>query len=342
MTTSVRMSDLHGSDNELASSKAGVNALRARFERIGSDDNIAASSSSAKFPPPRGPSTPPARRTPGPARPPPPRPLEKPRRLSDHISSEIPDPVQRSVTPTAGVQASLSQHPLAKSKSKSVGDLKAVKLEREPPANGSAAPAEISEGTDGTTKKTKKGKNKGKSKDHGGEEAGKKFPKFRSKGKYSELQHSPPKSSPDLSKVKKPSTSASNQSSPHASPKKHAPPSPPSSSEADSSSKEGTPTAGRRRKSSNGGKKEAVKKTESSQGELASARESKIDKKLLRKSKSNFTGGSVYAEGDMFGASPHSSPGVGRRRREGGEPAQTEVNEEAKRIREAVVVGAGS
>ena len=284
MTTSVLMSDLHDSDNELASSKAGVNALRARFERIGSDDNIAASSSSAKYPPPRGPSTPPARRTPGPARPPPPRPLEKPRRLSDHISSEIPDPVQRSVTPTVGVQASLRQHPLAKSKSKSVGDLKAVKLEREPPANGSAAPAEISEGTDGTTKKTKKGKNKGKSKDHGGEEAGKKFPKFRSKGKYSELQHSP-KSSPDLSKVKKPSTSASNQSSPHASPKKHAPPSPPSSSEADSSSKEGTPTAGRRRKSSSGEKKEAVKKTESSQGELASARESKIDKKLLRKAR---------------------------------------------------------
>ena len=348
MTTSVRMSELHNSDNDLTSSKAGVNALRARFEKIGhSDDNIAASvglnsrlSSSPSTP--RKPFTPPVRRSQGPARPPPPRPL--PKRFSEQFPEQK-EPFNRSVTPTAGSPASpnqsLAQHPLSQSRSRSVGDLKAVKQEPDEVVNRSTAVEE----TDGAVNKGKKVKNKVKGKDDipkdtpSGSSSGKKFLKIK-KGKSTES----PRASPDPGKHRKSSAPVVSRSSPHTSPKKEPLPptaeSPSSTSSEAGSSKEGTPTAGRR-KSGSGGKKEIVKKTESSQGELASGRENgKVDKKALRKSKSNIGATSVYhTEGEMLGASPRNSPAMGGRRKRGA-LSESDIKQEAKRIRE-VVISAG-
>jgi hypothetical protein len=361
MTTSVRMSDLHNSDNDLMSSKAGVNTLRARFERIGqSDENIAASSAGQNYrysssSVPRKPSTPQARRTQGPARPPPPRPSEKPMRFSDQFPEQSEPFNTRSVTPTAGAPGalspqSLSPHPLStSSRSRSVGDLKVVK--QETPANevnGSAAVVTVEEVDGPVAKKGKKGKNKGKGKEDNsngtssGSSSGKKFLHFK-KGKSTES----PRASPDPSKHRKSSAPIiSSQSSPHSSPDPLPPTleSPSSTSSEAGSSKEGTPTSGRR-KSSSGGKKEALKKTESSQGDLASGRENgKVDKKALRKSKSNLGGTSVSAEkqeGDMLGASPRNSPAVGGRKRRGREVGEADAKTEARRIREAAILGAG-
>ena len=365
MTTSVRLSDLHNSDNDLTSSKAGVNALRARFEKIGqSDDNIAVSSSTggsnyrySSSSVPRKPSTPPVRRSQGPARPPPPRTSEKPKQFSDQFLGEPKEPLNRSVTPTAGAPSCVSpqsplSHPLSQSsRSRSVGDLKVVKQDvADEPANGSSAAVVEEEG--GGTKKKGKKKNKGKVKEDNvnetssGSISAKKFLNFK-KAKSTDSPHA----SPNPSKNRKSSAPVISHSSPHSSPKRDPLPptleSPSSTSSEAGSSKEGTPTAGRRKSSSGGGKKEAVKKTESSQGELSSGRENgKVDKKALRKSKSNFGATSVHVdkqERDMLGASPRHSPALGgrarRRGREGGDEA--DVKQEAKRIREAAIISAG-
>ena len=91
-----------------------------------------------------------------------------------------------------------------------------------------------------------------------------------------------------------------------------------------------------RRKSHTSGKKSAIRKTESSLPELSGGRE-KEKYEDLKKTRSSIAVESVYrnttgSEDDM--ASPHGSPGVAGKREE---RRETNVKEEAKRIREAVL-----
>ena len=339
---SVRLSELHDPVIESTSPKEGVNALRARFERFGQSDNMTGGNQNypTRSSPPLRPITPPARKTQGPARPPPPKPSEKPRRPNSDIITE---PVDRRQTRTPPVKGYSSpdlqepQHPLAKVKSRSVGDLKVIREVGVEQTDSGGVSAPVQEITDSPSpaKKGKKGKNKTKSKgDHSEESSGsgKKF--WRLKGTKSVDVNSSPKSSPEQRKASAPAVSPL---PPLSSPSSEPPtPSPESfsSSEADSS-KEGTPNSGRR-KSHSGGKKSAVRKSESSLPELSASRE-KEKHKDLKKTKSSTAVESVYhstagSEEDM--ASPHSSPGVaGRKERR----RESDVKEEARRIRKAVL-----
>ena len=344
MSETVRMSDLHDSDNEVTSPKAGVNALRARFEKRQSDNTKNANDNSAfRSPSPIRPLTPPGKRTQGPPpRPPPPKVLDKPKRHSD-LYSEPHDAKEqaRSVTPNAASPPFYSQqleHPLTKSKSKSVGDLKAVKKELDTETvDGTAAVVES------PVKKGKKGKNKAKSKDNFASDS----PPNNSGGKKSWRKNrfsidSDPKSSPD--KPRNSSAPMLSKFSPHTSPKKEAlaptPESPPSSETG--SSKEGTPTSARR-KSASGGKKEAARRTESSQSEFGSGRENgkqkDIEKKQLRRIKTSAGVTSVYDNSrvrDDISSHPRSSPGIPKKG-SGKEGGGVEVKQEAKYMKEAVL-----
>ena len=358
MVDAVRLSDLQDSDNEFSAAKECVNALRKRFEKVEHGDNTAKLSNKISLFQPSSlhrPLTPPARRTQGPPRPPPPKPSEKPKRHSDLLTEPADIREQtRSVTPSKGAPA-LLEHPLAKVKSRSVNDLKALGTEiKSEKINGSVAAVKEVHVDAPVVKKEKKGKNKVKSKDDLVEDEavepsspGKK--RWRLKGSKSIEVKSSPKISQDVRKASAPSLS---HFSPNTSPRKEPltpTPESPSSSEA-GSSKEGTPKSIRRRTA----KKQAVRKTESNQTELTSSsrgsgkRNSRdFDKKALKKCKSTNAVVSVYRntedEEDVMISGSHrrSLPVVeerGVKRRQRGE---AEVKEEAKHLRESAVLNEG-
>ena len=283
---SVRLSEIHDSDNEATSSMEGVNALRARFEMFGHGGNTTADKQNftVRSPSPHKPSTPPPRRTQGPPRPPPPKPLEKPRRFSDSPSEVFIDRVLARSPPLDQSQQSSSsahQHPLAKCKSKSVSDLKIIRKEAQQTevedtvAASNGKPEEV---VDTLTKKGKKGK-KSKNKTDLKEEAsssgksGNKLSKWLKGSKSVEAKNSP-KASPEASKNRKVSLPTENSASPLSSPKIEplASASENSSPEHSASSKTSSPES--RRIKSESKKEDALTKTESSKAELGHKEES--------------------------------------------------------------------
>ena len=346
MADSVRMSDLQDSDN---SPTGSVRNLRDRFEKRmeqGVDTKAEKNGPGFRSPSPVRSPTPPGKVARVPPRPPPPRRLlEDPRRHSELYSE--PQEQARSVTPGAGSPPYYNQqrdpHPLAKSKSRSVGDLKAINKKEliEPKESVDVAPAPAVT-TPSPEKKEKKAKNKTKSKDNvmtdsspNGSGGGKKFWR-KNKSQSTDVSPSP-KHSPIANDQRKFSAPMLSKP-PHSSPKKEAlapMPESTSSSGSASSSKEGTPTTGRRRSA---GRKEVVKKTTSSHTELGSGRENGKQKEALRKSKSTGVT-SVYQipEGRDVISTPRSSPAVEKKRRARDGGGEGELIVEAKRIREAVL-----
>lgn len=347
---SVRLSDLHEPDILASSPKGGVNALRDRFEKFGQGENTAnanqnsASRSSSPLrpstPPVRrtqGPPTPPVGRTQGPPRPPPPKPSEKPKRYSDIPSESVDREQARS--PVKQPLPQRQQHPLTKSKSQSVGDLKVIKKDTEREADGASNGVITVEEVDTLHKKGKKEKKKSKSKDDLINGAGKSAKFWRVKSKSTDVKDSP-KSSPEASSKRKVSAPTVSHHSPLSSAKKEPLASTSESSSPESGSTEGTPESGRR--ISGTGKKLAVKKTESSLVDAASRGSENVrpEKKRLKKSKST-SGMEIHSRGSedsmvASGTTPQGSPVVGGRGR-GRETGEEDVRKEAKRIRKAVL-----
>ena len=331
MNSTVRLSDLHDSDNELSSSpKESVVSLRDRFERIGHSDNKMSTSQNSVGRPssPHRPSTPPVRRTQGPPRPPPPTP-EKPKRHSDHFAEVHSIREQtRSVTPVQQTSAAVGpDHPLLKCRSRSDGNLNAIKKEVESEVVSEAACVEEVDGK--AAKKEKKDKNKAQSKDNSTDETTNSLTKkrWRMKGASKSTE---PKQSPKDPSNRKSSAPTLSQSSPK---KEALAPTPESPSSSESGSREGTPKSGRRH--SDGIKKKHVRKTES-HGESGGGKRN--GKNPLRKIMSTTAVASAYhntvSEDQVVLA--HGSPKTGRVVEK--ERGEAEVVQEAKRIKEAALI----
>lgn len=320
--SAVRMSELIDPIESTSPAKEGVNALRARFENIGQSENkptikqnLPGRSSS-----PLRPLTPPVRRTQGPQRPPPPRPVRPPHHSND------PSPDREHVRSPVKQLGQNQLHPLTNSRARSLGDLHVIKKDKEGDENStSASPTAVEEVDTPTTKRRRKSK----SKDNLPEESSGTGKRFWQKSKSTDVKNSP-KVVPDKRKFSAP---AERLDLPRSVPKKEALAAAPELSSSEASSKEGTPNTDRRKSDS---WKRALKKTDSNMTEVGSESLRKRKKKGLIKSKST-TGIDTSSESERSGGTPRGSPWIGRKR----EVRETDLTEEAKRIREAAVANKG-